>query len=361
MPNESIFAALFRRSKVALMFAIMLAVLICSGCGGTVIVEPGGDDKKPVAEKIDPPPPPEERVKMTAEEISEKIGPCVVNINAKSDDGTGKFGSGVIFTDDGFIITNDHVIRGNTSSIEIHLADKRVLKAKLVATDPRMDLAVIKVEADNLQAVKFGDSDEMKKGSAVVAIGNPKGLENSLTVGHISNLKMDMNEELSTIRCLQTDAAINPGNSGGALLNEYGELIGINIGGFKNSDNIGFAIPSNDVKRIVEQLKDNKHVPYPYLGVNAVNEQTDEGTPFIRVKNVRDNSPAAKAGLKAEDIIYQINDARVEIVPKLREQINNSGIGSTVSVYIVRSKKEHGIIEVTLEEIPKGYSSVDWS
>ena len=343
MKNESWLAAIYRRGKGVLLSAILLTTLICLGCGP----EP-------------PPPPPPPHPKLTTEEIAEKIGPCVVNIKALNDSGSGGLGSGVIFSEDGFIITNDHVIRGKTSSIEIHLSDKRVLNAKLVATDSRMDLAVLKIEGDNLQAVKFGDSDEVKKGSSVVAIGNPRGLENSVTVGHISNLNMDVNEELSTIRCLQTDAAINPGNSGGALLNEYGDLIGINVMIKLNSENIGFAIPSNDVKRIAEQLKDKGYVPYPYIGVEAVNMKTDKGAHFILVQNVRDDSPASKAGIQKGDVIFRINDARVEIVPKLREQINNNSVGSKVSIYILRSNAE-GIIEVTLEEIPKGYSSIDWS
>lgn len=349
MQNESVFSVIFRRSKVALMSAILLTVFICSGCGDII---------------GQPPPPPVtecERVKMTPEEIGEKIGPCVVNIKAMSDDGSGSNGAGVIFTDNGYIITNDHVIRGNTSSIEVHLADKRLLTAKLIATDPRMDLAVIKVDGTNLQAVKFGDSDEMKKGSQVVAIGNPYGLSDSLTTGSISNLNMDMAEEFSIIRCLQTDAAINPGNSGGALLNEYGELIGINVMVFgRGSDNVGFAIPSNDVKRIVDQLKDDGYVPYPYIGIDAINQKTDKGVPFILVRNVRKDSPAAKAKLEKGDIIIRIGDARVENVPKLREQINGNKAGNRVSVYIMRGNQE-GIIEVTLEEIPKGYSSIDWS
>ena len=340
MHEESIFSTICRRGKAALLLAFLLMTLVCLGCR--------------------PPEPPDERVKMTPEEIAEKIGPCVVNIVALSDDGNGGKGSGVIFTDDGYIITNDHVIRGKTSSMEVHLADNRVLKAKLIATDPRMDLAVIKVESDNLQEVKFGNSDEMKKGSFVEAIGNPRGLENSVTTGTISNLNVDVNEDLSTIRCLQTDAAVNHGSSGGALLNEYGELVGINVMIYENSENIGFAIPSNDVKRVVEKLKEDGHVPYPYLGVDAINKRTDKGAPFIFVQNVRDDSPASKAGIQKGDVIFKINDARVEIVPKLRDQINNNRVGNKVSIYIMR-KDDEGILEVTLEEIPKGYSSIDWS
>lgn len=359
MQNKSIFSTICRRGKTALLSAILLTTLFCSGCDDPAFGDGGkkiGDDiKVPQVETKE-----DERVKMTTEEISEKIGSSVVNIQALSDDGSGALGSGVIFTDDGYIITNDHVIRGKTSSMEVHLADKRVLKAKLIATDPRMDLAVIKVEGDNLKAVKFGDSDELKQGSPVVAIGNARGLENSTTTGTISNLNQDVSEDLTTIRCLQTEAPINPGNSGGALLNEYGELIGINVMIRANSDNIGFAIPSNDVKKIVEQLKDNGHVPYPYLGIDVINQQTDKGVPFILVRNVRDDSPAAKADFKKGDIIVRVNDARVENVPKLREQINSNKIGSRVSIYIVRGNQE-GIIEVTLEEIPKGYSSIDWS
>lgn len=359
MQNKSIFYVMCGRGKSVILSAILLTMLTCSGCDDPLF---GDDNKKNVEDikqthvdtKVI------ESVKMNPEEIYEKIGLSVVNIKAMRDDGSGASGAGVIFTDDGYIITNDHVIRGRTSSMEVYLADKRLFKAKLIATDPRMDLAVIKIEGNDLQTVKFGDSDKVKKGSVVVAIGNPYGLEDTLTAGRISNLNRDVSEELNTIRCLQMDASINPGSSGGALLNEYGELIGINVMGATKAENIGFAIPSNDVKKIVEQLKDKGYVPYPYLGVDAINQKTDKGVSFILVRNVRDDSPAAKAGLKKGDIIFRINDARVENVPKLREQINGNMIGSRVSVYIMRSNDE-GIIEVTLEEIPKGYSSIDWS
>ena len=369
MPNESIFSAICRRGKVALLSAILLTTLICSGCDKGPLFSDDSDKKtdiiatentsktsdKPEPKSSDEP----KRVKMNEAEVYEKFGSCAVSIEAR--DGNNKsLGSGVIFTDDGYIITNDHVIRGKTSSMEVHLLPDRMLKAKLIATDPRMDLAVLKVEGDNLQAIKFGNSDEMKTGSVVFAIGNPYGLEGSSTPGSISKLNVDVPEEMTIIRCLQVNAALNPGNSGGALLNEYGELVGINVASVTNSDNIGFAIPSNDVKRIAEQLKDNKEVPYCYLGVYATNETNKKGMPFILVRAVKKDSPAAKAGFQEGDIILRVGDKRVENVPKLREETKDLDKGTEVAIYTLRDNQE-GFIYVTLDKIPKGYDPIDWS
>lgn len=371
MQNKSIFSTICRRGKAALLSAILLTALVCSGCDDPLINSDDDSDKKTdvIATKLPPKPSDkqepkpskeQERVKMTSEEIGEKFGSCVVSIEAR-DGNSGSLGSGVIFTDDGYIITNDHVIRSNTSSIEVHLTDKRVFEAKLIATDPRMDLAVIKVEGDNLQAIKFGNSDELKRGSVVFAIGNPYGFEGSLTSGKISNLKQDTFEEMTSFKCLQTEAPVNPGNSGGALLNEYGELIGINVLSIKSGNNVGFAIPSNDVKKIVEQLKDNNAVPYCYLGVYATNEKTKKNTPFILVREVKPGSPADKVGFQKGDIILRVGDKRVENVPELREETKDIKKKGTEVAIIIRRDNREVLTYVTLEKFSTSYDPVDWS
>ena len=244
------------------------------------------------------------------------------------------------------------------------MSDKRTLTAKLIGTDPRMDVAVIKVEGENLTAAKLADSSKVEVGAEVLVIGNAKGIENSVTKGVISNLNIDVDTGTDIRRCLQTDAPINPGNSGGALVNMQGEIIGVNDMKRSDAESIGFAIPINDAKEIADQLIEKGYVSLPYIGVDAVNQQTDDGTPFIIVRNVMPDSPAAKAGLKVKDVIVQVNDARVETVSKLREQFYDSGIDSIVSIHIVRMSNkggQEGIIQVKLEELPKGYYSIDWS
>lgn len=288
--------------------------------------------------------------------------PSVVSIEAT---GSGQ-GSGVIFSKDGYIITNDHVIRG-ANSLSVHLSDKRVLKAKLVGTDSRMDIAVIKVDENNLQPAKFADSNKVKLGAEAIAIGNPLGLKNSTSKGIISNIDVDVDTGINVRRCLQIDTPINPGNSGGALINMRGEVIGINDLKLTSAESINFAIPGNDAKKTAEQIIEKGYVSWPYLGIDAQNKELSNGNKklkIILVNHVMKDSPAAKAGLRENDIIFQINDARVEDVAKLREQLNASGVGSMVSVYIYRKTKQgmqEGTIQVKLEELPKGYYTTDWS
>ena len=337
MRNNSALASLVRWGKKATLAVMMMTPLIFSGC-----LTP--DDN-------DPPPEP-----MSA--VIKRVGSSVVNIETDM----GK-GSGVIFNKEGYIITNDHVIRGATK-IEVHLLDKRKLDAALVATEPRRDIAIIKVEGDNLQAAEFADSKILNVGDEVVAIGNAKGVENSVSKGIISNLNVDVDTGIDIRRCIQTDAPINPGNSGGALINKYGKVIGINDMGRGDAESMNYAIPSNDAKDAADQIIAKGYVSVAYIGVNADNRRTDEGQGFILIQNVMPNSPAEKCGLKKGDVIIKVNDVRVETVSRLREQLKNSGIGSTVSLDIMRKGKkdyESGIAQVKIEELPKGYYSIDWS
>ena len=295
---------------------------------------------------------------QSVDKIVEKVGSSVVNIESENSKG-----SGVIFRTDGYIITNDHVIRGG-KSLEVHLSDKRTLKAKRVGTDSRRDVAVIKVEDNDLRAAEFADSDKVKVGDDVIAIGNAQGVENSVTKGVISNVNIDVDTDTDIRRCLQTDAPINPGNSGGALLNMRGEVIGINEMRRNNAECMCYAIPSNDAKEIAEQLIDKGYVSYPYIGVKVSNETTTEGTErFLMVRDVLDDSPAAKAGLKSGDFIVYVNDLRVETVVEFRDQLNSSGIGSMITLRVGRRTKKgiEGMDKhLKLEELPKG-DMTDWS
>ena len=282
---------------------------------------------------------------LTTVEVVEKAGSSVVNI--VSDKG---FGSGVIFKNDGYIITNDHVTRG-ANKIEVHLHDNRTLKAQRIGTDPRKDLSVIKIEGENLPTVSFADFSKVKVGEDVVVIGNAQGKENTVTKGIVSNLNVDLNDGTNKYKHIQTDAAINPGNSGGALLNMKAEVIGINRATLNNSENMGYAIPINDAKEIAERIINKSATSYPYLGVVVKVDEQKNGK-FLKVVNVMPSSHAAEAGLKENDFILKINDVSVNTVSGLREQLNIVGIGSIVSVRIWRSANEQFTAQIKLEELP---------
>ena len=337
--RKRIFFSAISNKRTSKILLIAMSIFFFSGCLGP-------DEDEPISHP-DP-----------VAAVVQKVGASVVNIETNTSKG-----SGVIFNKDGYIITNDHVIRG-ANSVEVHLLDKRKLDATVIATDPRRDVAVIKVEGDNLQAAEFADSKNLNVGDDVIAIGNAQGVENSVTKGIISNLNVDVDTGINIRRCIQTDAPLNHGNSGGALVNMSGKVVGINDMGRGDAESMNYAIPINDAKDVAEQIIEKGYVSVTYIGVNAVNEKTDQGEGFIVIKDIMANSPAAKANLQDGDIIIKVNDARVETVSKLRDQLKNSGIGSAVSLEIARKTKKGyttGILQVTLEELPKGYYVIDWS
>ena len=232
-------------------------------------------------------------------------------------------GSGFIYSDDGYILTNFHVIEGS-KSITVSLYDGRELEAKLVGYDESNDIAVLKVEAENLVPVIIGDSGSLNVGDPVVAIGNPLGeLTFSLTAGTVSALEREVTFSGGiTMNLIQTDCAINSGNSGGALFNLYGEVIGITnakYSGSSNSgasiDNIGFAIPMNRVRSIVDSIIEKGYVVKPYIGVTIVDvsaETQSYGLPQgASIRSVEADGPAAKAGLQINDIVTHVNGEQI--------------------------------------------------
>ena len=265
-------------------------------------------------------------------------------------------GSGVIIDpQNGIIITNDHVIR-NASLITVTLNDGRRLKAKLIGGDSETDVAVLKIEAKNLKSLPIGDSDKIEVGDFVVAIGNPFGLNSygnspSATFGIISAMKRsDLNIE-GIENFIQTDAAINPGNSGGALVNAKGELIGINtaiISLYGGNVGIGFAIPINMVRDVAQQIVKFGSVHRGLMGI-FVQHLTPElalamGYPEnfqgALVSQVNENSPAELAGLKAGDVITQINDTKITQATQVKTTVSLLRVGSSVTIRVKRSGKE---------------------
>jgi serine protease Do len=270
-------------------------------------------------------------------------------------------GSGVIVSEDGYIVTNNHVIE-KAQEIKVLLSNKKDYQAKLIGADPKTDIAVVKIEAKGLSPLPWGDSNKLNVGEIVFAIGNPFGLNQTVTMGIISavgraNVGIADYEDF-----IQTDAAINPGNSGGALINARGELIGINTailsrtGGYQG---IGFAVPSSMAKQVMDSLIKYKKVVRGWLGVSIQEVTSDLAEEFgvkdlkgALVSGVMKGSPAEKAGIKQGDVILQYNGKVVEDTGHLRNMVSQTAIGTTVKVKLFRDKKE---IEtsVVIAEIPK--------
>ncbi|MBC7476196.1 MAG: DegQ family serine endoprotease [Candidatus Sericytochromatia bacterium] len=272
-------------------------------------------------------------------------------------------GSGVIVDKLGIILTNNHVVEG-ADEISVTLQDKRKFKAKVLGTDPKTDLAVIKIEkADNLPVAKLGDSNKVSVGEWVLAIGNPLGLSSSVTSGIISAKGRDHVGIVDFENFLQTDAAINPGNSGGALVNLQGEVIGINTaiasktGGYMG---IGFAIPSTMAQKIMSELISKGKITRGFLGIQIqdINDsfarslKLPNDTKGIIVGKIEHGSPAEKAGLKPYDIISELNDTAVEDVSAFRNAIASEEPGKKVNLAIIRDGKKMNI-SVGLGELEK--------
>lgn len=298
------------------------------------------------------------------------VGPTVVGITNKAvahdwfnnPVETEGVGSGVIFRKDGYIVTNNHVISGAKELI-VSLPDGRSLKGKLIGADEMTDLAVVKVDAKDLPAASFGDSDKIVVGEPAIAIGNPMGLEfkGSVTSGVISALNRTLDISDKRVKLLQTDAAINPGNSGGALVNADGEVIGINSAkvAANGVEGMGFAIPINTVQNIINEIMDKGYVARPYLGVSVFDPETagrygyqlniDKG---VYIFQLTLNGPCGKAGLQRGDIILKIDGEETNSVSDLRGKIAEKKVGDTVKITFDRNGKEQSA-DVVLEEMPQ--------
>ncbi|HUF27271.1 MAG TPA: trypsin-like peptidase domain-containing protein [Gemmatimonadaceae bacterium] len=270
--------------------------------------------------------------------VAREISPAVVSVSGP----TGS-GSGVIIRADGVIITNAHVV-GTTRTVEIGLADGQRVSGEVLGRDPSVDIAIVRVAADDLPAARAGDSDLIQVGQLAIAIGNPLGLERTVTTGVISALNRTA-AQIALDELIQTDAAINPGNSGGPLLDSGGRVIGINtviLGGVGISG-LGFAIPINLAVNVAEQVLTTGRVVRAFLGINhgditpqlarQFNLPTEQG---VIVGGVVPNTPAARAGLRQGDIIVRIDDAAITGAPDLRRALRARRPGDTIRITILR-------------------------
>ncbi len=259
-------------------------------------------------------------------------------------------GSGFIFNNNGEILTNAHVVSG-ADKVTVTLKDGRIFNGKVLGSDSVTDVAVVKIDAPNLPVVSLGDSDRLQPGEWAIAIGNPLGLDNTVTAGIVSATGRSSSQvgiPDQQVQYIQTDAAINPGNSGGPLLNQRGEVIGMNTAIIKGAQGIGFAIPINKAKNIAQQLISQGKVDHPYLGVQMVGitpevlqklpanlkVNSDRGVLIVAVQK---NSPAANAGLKSGDVIVKFNDTDVNKPENLQKLVQDSSIGSNLQLEVNRS------------------------
>lgn len=281
-------------------------------------------------------------------------------------------GSGFIVSPDGFLITNKHVVDTEDADYTVFLADGTKYEAKIIDKDDLNDIAVLKIEAEDLPFLEFGNSDTIKVGQSVIAIGNPLlEFKNSASVGIISGLSRSINAATSIFGktealedVIQTDAAINPGNSGGPLLNLAGQVIGVNVA-IANGENIGFSLPSNVVKNIYDSVKENGKIIRPYLGVRYVQINkvikennkldTDYGVLVLRGEKMEDlavipGSPADIAGIMENDIILEIDGVKLEEGKSLVKIIASKKPGDSIKLKLLSKGKEKEI-SVVLEEV----------
>jgi len=314
-------------------------------------------------------------------DVAKKVSPAVVSISTKSSavDFFGQTvtheggGSGFIITSDGLIVTNKHVVSDKNAMYTVFTYDWKSYPAEVLARDSVSDFAVVKIKASGLHVVELGDSDQLQVGQRVVAIGNALGqFQNTVTSGVISAKERQIDagsaagggsEHLEGL--LQTDAAINEGNSGGPLINLKGEVVGINtaVAAKGQAEGIGFALPMNSIKNSIAQVTKSGKIVRAYLGVRyialikEIADQNDYGvsTGAVLVGNPQNpavvkGSPAAKAGLKADDVITKINGEQVTEQKSLTRILNQYNVGDVIEIVIVREKKEM-TVSVTLEEL----------
>ncbi|KAA2264053.1 trypsin-like serine protease [Solihabitans fulvus] len=352
-----------RRVRPRALVTLFVAALVIGAAGGLVGwgIARGGNPLTDSGVTLAQVNPGKERPAGSVAEIAKKVTPSVVSIELKGSQLSG-VGSGIVIDGKGYILTNDHVVdvaaKDTSVKMTVQFTDGTRAEAKTVGRDPKTDLAVVKVEANNLTVIQFGNSDNLQAGDTVIAIGSPLGYENSVTSGIVSALHRpvtaggDGGSPAVTYDAIQTDAAINHGNSGGALVDSTGALVGINSSIMSSSADggsigLGFAIPVNDAKRIAEVLIHSGQVKHPDMGVNAksASANTAEGA---QVVNVTEGGAAALAGIKEGDIITKVGDRQIRKAPELTVAQRQHNIGDTVPVQLARDGRQL-TLQVTLK------------
>ena len=394
--------SIWKKSAHIFMYGVLGAAILMSGCA-TKKTDAANQPKEKPAVKVEQPVNNGSSARVTPiVTAAKKVGPAVVGIATKSikreqipnfadlfpgfpgfpgfpDFGNGGgrvqervvegVGSGVIYdAKNGYVATNNHVVAG-AKEITVYLTDGRNVKGRVLGTDPATDLAVVKIDAKNLPEAPLGDSSTIQVGEPAIAIGNPLGMElrGSVTVGIVSALNRTVSVGDNKYTLIQTDAAINPGNSGGALVNADGEVMGINSAKYAGNgvEGIGFAIPINTAKPILEGLVKHGTIARPYLGVRIIDEETFNkknaanknsiGIDFhggIYIDSIVRNSPVYKAGIRPGDIIIKFNGTKVSKSQDLIDKVSGCAVGDSVKITIRRGDAEMEK-SVTLEAVPQ--------
>ena len=309
-----------------------------------------------------------------AERVASAVAPSAVQIDVRRNGGDGQgidsgtsqgVGSGVIYREDGYVVTNNHVVEG-AGEVEVVFADGSREAAEVVGTDELTDLAVLRVDRDDLPAATFADSGKLAPGQMAVAIGSPQGLQSTVTAGVVSGLNREFPAELSgggqgaLVDLVQTDAPISPGNSGGALADRAGEVIGINVAylppGQTGAESIGFAIPSNTAASVADQLIESGEVAHPYLGV-SLGDLTPEAAERFGLKansgaviaEAVPGEPAARAGVETEDVVVDVGSEKIESSGDLLTALREYKPGETVGITVLRDGREQ-TLDVRLGE-----------
>jgi S1-C subfamily serine protease len=347
---------------------LCVALVLVAGCS-----EEGGIREPNIAQA------PAQRVPADepVAQVASQVGPSVVQVNVEvtqntpfgpqSEEG---IGSGVIYRDDGYIVTNNHVVEGATE-LNVAFADGTTEPAQVVGRDPRTEMAVIRVDRNDLPAARFNEDEDLVVGQLAVAIGSPSGFESTVTAGVISGIGREFPAEFTggdpaatsaLTDLIQTDAAISPGNSGGALADRDGEVIGINVAYLPPSDtgavNIGFAIPSDTAASVADQLIETGKVSSAYLGVETTDLSPEDAERFglpvesgAIVEQVEPGSGADAAGVRRGDIIVRLGDNPIDNAGDLFGALRDYQPGDTVELTVVRDGEEL-TLEVTLGERP---------
>jgi serine protease Do len=366
------------KALLSVLLASALAVVFIVGCSedesrsgqGTAAAAQTGRQEAPSPARI----PEDEPVAR----VAAAVGPSVVQVNVEvsqqtpfgTQEGEG-LGSGVIYSEDGYIITNDHVVR-DTSGVDVAFADGSTVPAEIVGADPNSEIAVLKVDRNDLPAATFKTDEPPLVGQLAVAIGSPAGFEATVTSGVVSAVGRDFPPELTgndtqarraLTDLIQTDAAISPGNSGGALVDRNGNIIGINVAYLPPSEtgavNLGFAVPADTAVSIADQLIETGEVTTPFLGVGTIPLTPEVVEQFDlpveageRVRTVEPGSGAEAAGIRRGDIITAIEDEEVASYGDLLGALRDYRPGDTVTLTIIRDGEEQSL-DVTLGESPE--------
>jgi S1-C subfamily serine protease len=290
--------------------------------------------------------------------VVEKVGPAVVSIGVKKHTRSQRFGgegagSGVIIAPDGFVLTNNHVVEG-ADEVEVNLTDGSTFPAQIVGTDPATDLAVVRVGSNNLPTAEMGNSDSLRVGQLVIAIGNPLGFQSTVSTGVISALGRALRGQSGRLieNVIQTDVPLNPGNSGGPLVDSRGRVIGINTAMISMAQGISFAVPVNTAKWVVSELLTRGKVRRAYLGLGAqvrpLSRRTQRyfeltATTAVEVVSVEESGPAHRAGLREGDLIVALNGQSIATVDDIHRLLTGQPAGSVIKLTILRDQERREV------------------